>query len=145
MTAGHLTLDADKPIMVPFSPEHLNHPLAAEWAKYPSFTGMLPDGTILGGAGIIPIWPGTGRAWAFLMPGAEKYKLWIVKAIRKMIPDIAKELGLWRVEATIEAGITQNERFASTCGFEYIATIPGYGADGKAYSLYHVLLKEQLK
>lgn len=51
----------------------------------PAYTGMASNGDIIGCAGIIKHWKGTGSAWAFISKQADRYPLAVTKAIRKYL------------------------------------------------------------
>lgn len=102
--------------------------------RHPSFSGLTPDGQVVGCAGVVKIWKGRWQAWAHVSkPLAKQYLYEIIKETRKFLSN----LGPGRVEAAVLYGNQDHIRFAKTCGFNRVEAehMAKYLPDGSAATL----------
>lgn len=108
---------------------------AVQLERFPSWTGLTPDGEVIGCAGVVKIWKGRWQAWAYVSkPLARQYLYDVVKEIRKFL----KELGPGRVEAAVLLGEQDHAKFAKVCGFDRLEAplMEKYLPDGRAAQLF---------
>lgn len=110
-----------------------------EYAKYlqdngPSFTVRRPDGRILCVLGLLDQWEGRALAWAILAHDAGDRMLPLTRAISHYL----ESCNYRRLEATIDVGFKQGERWAKRLGFfnETPAPMQGFYPNGNAAYLY---------
>ena len=99
-----------------------------------SWAGLV-DGAVIGAAGIMPLHPGVGRAWALI--GGLPTPLWL--ALTRAVDRVVSEAlagGLHRVETTVDRRFGAGLHWARLLGFRLEALMQGYGPDGTDHFLY---------
>ena len=100
-------------------------------ANGPAFTGW--DGTtIVGCAGMIPLFPHYGVLWALLSKGAGRNMLAIHRAVLRFI----EMTPVQRLEATVKEGFEEARRWVESLGFECEGAMRHYGSDGSTFLRY---------
>ena len=136
--------------LIPFKPRHAEvlalhqgtlHLLASKFEQnyfdaligpY-AFTGLDPDGHILGAAGIFEYWPGRGEAWAMLDAKCKPYFRDIHRACKRNL-EVAP---YHRIEAVVDEGYEEGHRWCRLLGFELEAPLmKSYFTDKRSASLY---------
>lgn len=94
---------------------------------------MLRDDQPIACGGVVPLWDGFATAWGL----AATMDLAAARAILRQIKRAIGEVkGLRRVEATARADFPGALGFLTALGFERVATLTAYGADGGDYVLF---------
>lgn len=68
--------------------------------------------------GIVIVSQGVGHAWSYMTNGLRDYKIELVKLLRREIPVVMKNIGIHRLQVTIQAHMHRNIRFAELLGFQ---------------------------
>lgn len=98
----------------------------------PSYTILNADRVVAVG-GLVPLWRGFATAWAF----AEELDARTGAFVRGQIRTAINELGfVRRIEATARADFPRAMGFLMALGFDPVALLKSYGADGADYWLY---------
>lgn len=141
--------------IVPFAPGHLRRlapqPAQAQVALYrdwladnidsyamrrAAFSGVI-DGRIVGCAGVRPMWPGVGEAWAVFSGEALIRPFALFRAATRGLAAIEAAQGLRRVQATAHDGHAAAARFLEALGFRREGLLRRYGLWGEGnYYLY---------
>lgn len=82
--------------------------------------------------GVIPTATHTGVLWAVLAAEAGRHMLWLHRATRRFL-DLDQRP---RIEATVEEGFPQGERWLQMLGFKYEGRMPKYGVNGETHIRY---------
>jgi RimJ/RimL family protein N-acetyltransferase len=135
-------------LIVPFEPEHLDlldiqdvdpgvgmtPREALRGVQGPAYTMFIGD-EIVGCAGIIPIFPKTGEAWALFSDGANrKHGVSATLAMAKCLARLMKKYQ--RVQATVFADFPVGRRWVEALGFEYEGCLRKYGPMGRDMIMY---------
>lgn len=67
--------------------------------------------------GIVIVSQGVGHAWSYMTSGLGECKIELIKLIRREIPIIMRNVGIHRLQVTIQAHMYNNVRFAELLGF----------------------------
>lgn len=110
----------------------------AESLAIPGFAfSAATDGCIVGCAGIMPLWPGVGHAWAVLSEVALAHPVTLTRAVQRELARIERDHGLHRVQATVGETHVAGRRWLAWLGFEVEGLMRNYGPDGEGdYWLY---------
>jgi hypothetical protein len=123
---------------VPFCQEHLNEigEDLPEWSKEGLVQSqgwtMLADGKATAAAGLCLLWPGVAEAWQVGAPDWGTYYLKFWGEIRRRLPKMIEEMGLWRVQTACLA-LPQFFKWAKVCGFKLEGPLEKYGLNGENY------------
>jgi hypothetical protein len=102
-----------------------------------SWTGVCNDRLVGGCGGIFEVWEGRGKAWAAF--GVVPERAWpaITEKARSTLA-AAREVGLCRIEATVQEGFDAGHRWARRLGFVLETPEPMrfFGPDGASHYLY---------
>jgi len=118
-------------------PEGLNLPPleqqfeSEDWLMENARTIMAPKTKeVIAVFGVKEIWPGVGHCFGIITVNAEKYVKTLVLAGREMV-DLAsaRDLGFWRLQATVEAHFDRGIRYLTGLGFNIDGLMPQYGPD----------------
>jgi hypothetical protein len=94
-------------------------------------------GRIVGCAGIVPLWPGVGQAWAVLSDAALSHPVILTRAVQRELAHIETKLALRRVQATVAEDHVEGRRWLAWLGFEVEGLMRNYGPGGNGdYWLY---------
>lgn len=98
------------------------------------WSGVYPDGLVVGCAGVLPMWQGRGIAWAYLSDAAQGLEfIKVHKAVKKFLDSCY----LQRIEMTVDCDFKQGHRWARLLGFEMEAErMKAYRPDGGDCALY---------
>jgi len=95
------------------------------------------DARIVGCAGIVPLWPGVGQAWAVLSDEVLAQPVALTRAVQRELARIETEHGLRRVQATVAEAHFSGRRWLAWLGFEVEGLMRNYGPEGAGdYWLY---------
>lgn len=86
----------------------------------PAFTAWAhcgPAPTPIACAGLAELWPGTAEAWALTSHQVARHGLAFHRAARRMLPAMARRLGLTRIQATVLADFGPGIRWLEGLGF----------------------------
>lgn len=98
------------------------------------WSGVYPDGFVVGCAGVIPLWQGRGMAWAYLSEAACKMEF---LKVHRAVMNFLDSCYLHRIEMTVDCDFEQGHRWARMLGFEMEAErMKGYRPDGGDCALY---------
>ena len=99
-------------------------------------TAAIEDGVVLGIAGIMPKWEGSGVAWAWLAKGWRKH----ARAITEEIKRTLAESEVKRIETAVRVDFSAGHRWAKMLGFELeVSAARKWGPDGETYSIYSMV------
>jgi len=116
--------------------EEFSDPAYAEYLRDNggAFTVRRECGRILTVLGLLDQWEGRALAWAMLAPDAGPYLL----PLTRRIADYLTTSGYRRIEATIDVGFPQGERWAKVLGFvnETPNGMAGFYPNGNPAYLY---------
>ena len=132
--------------IVPFEPPHLRavapQCAQAEHATYVetletsalvqpgmAFTAIA-DQTVLGCAGVVPLWPGVGQAWAVFSEELLAHPVTLTRASERALDRIATAQDMRRIQATVRDGHGRGARWLSFLGFELEGLLVNYGPGG---------------
>jgi hypothetical protein len=94
-------------------------------------------GRIVGCAGIVPLWPGVGHAWAVLSDAALAHPVTLTRTVQRELSRIEAALDLRRVQATVAEEHIAGRRWLAWLGFEVEGLMCNYGPGGVGdYWLY---------
>lgn len=113
----------------------------AFYERGPAFSGFL-NGTLLGCAGVVPLWPGLGEAWIVLSPEGRRHRAWY-RAVARILPSIAASGRFRRIQADVVREFEAGRRFVERLGFKYEFTMPKYGPNGEDFVRYVYPLENQ--
>ncbi len=112
-------------------------------ARGPAFTAWIDTEVAarpLACAGLALLWPGTAEAWALTSSLVERHPLPFHRTVRRMLPAMAGQLGLTRIQASVLADNTPGLRWLERLGFsrETLAPMRRYvGGDDYHLFAYH--------
>lgn len=107
--------------------------LAVEMEALGGTTALDDDGTVLGIAGIIPTWHGSGHAWAWLTRGWRKHARAITEEVKRAVDECEMD----RVEMAVKVGFKPGFNWARRLGFELETPCARkWGPDGLDYALF---------
>lgn len=87
-------------------------------------------GRIVGCAGIVPLWPGVGQAWAVLSDIALAHPITLTRTIQREMARIEAMHGLHRIQATVAEEHVAGRRWLAWLGFEVEGLMCNYGPGG---------------
>ena len=91
------------------------------------------SGCVVGCAGVLPLWPGVGLAWAWLGRGWRADARKITNYIRGYLDDAP----FHRIEAGVRVDYARGHRWMHSLGFEMETPVARkWGPDGGTYSIY---------
>lgn len=90
------------------------------------------DGEIIGIAGLAPQWENRAIAWALISASAGKRFQVIHRAVKRFL-DVSP---FRRIEANVDVGFEQGERWMKMLGFEYEGYLRAYRPDGADMLLF---------
>jgi len=94
-----------------------------------AFTAI--DGAeVLGCAGVVPLWPGVGQAWAIFSDQLLSRPVTLTRSTERALDRIAAERDLHRIQATVRDGHACGARWLSFLGFELEGLLVNYGPGG---------------
>lgn len=93
---------------------------------------VVAEGQMVACLGVLPLWPGTGEAWAFLAHDCGRHLLWITRAIERYL----RHTHYTRVQCMVAWDFWPAHRWCKRLGFTLEAPRLRQYADGKDYSLY---------
>jgi ribosomal protein S18 acetylase RimI-like enzyme len=106
--------------------------LMASLEDVPSFSVMNGD-TVLGCAGISPMWRGRGLAWAYISSDAGEHFMFIHRATARFLDAQTDR----RIEMAVDVDFKEGHRWAQMLGFKLEAErMRGYLPSGGDCSLY---------
>ena len=89
-----------------------------QWVKMgPAFTGFLPDGKILGVAGIAIVSPNYGHAWLIASQYVEKYPKLFNRTVVSFLREIIESKHLTYIQAIVDPKVSRNCRWIERLGF----------------------------
>ena len=103
--------------------------------KGTAFTGF-SEGEIIGGAGIIPIWPGVGHAWVTMGANYKKHRIWVHKNVMSFMDKIIEGMELNRVQANVVCDFYPGGQWLERMGFNLEGKMQKYGPEGEDHYLY---------
>lgn len=132
--------------IVPYKPAHLDR-VPPQWiqagtaglidratAESLAIPGMafsaVSCGCIVGCAGIVPLWPGVGQAWAVLSDTALAHPVTLTRAVEREMRRIESDHGLHRIQATVAETHVSGRRWLAWLGFELEGLMRNYGHGG---------------
>ena len=98
----------------------------------PAFTAWQAQ-TLVGCAGVMIPWSGLGYAWAVVTDAARQSPRAIHRATREHLDQIIREHGLRRVEASVQADVPRNVKWARALGFDVESEMKGWGPKGETF------------
>ena len=104
-----------------------------EIANHKSNWSLTDNGHLIFSSGVYPLWDGVGEAWFLPALTLTKNKLSAIKIIRKKLEDLSNEFGFRRIQATCDAEIERDIRFAKFFGFQSEGRLRRYGLEGQDY------------
>ena len=91
----------------------------------------------LGCAGILVRWQGTGVVWTWLSEELfNRYKFWLHREIRTLLPQAVEFYGLWRVESDAPINNQVSCKWLEAFGFKNEGVMRKYGYDGADHYRY---------
>lgn len=94
-----------------------------------SFTALI-DGRPAGCAGVMPLRPGVGQAWAVLSDDILHMPVSLTRAVLRELARIEGYHDLRRVQATVAEGHDEGCRWLAFLGFEVEGLLVNYGPGG---------------
>tara|TARA_E500000305_G_scaffold1214_1_gene1183 strand:+ start:6940 stop:7368 length:429 start_codon:yes stop_codon:yes gene_type:complete len=104
-----------------------------EIANHKSNWSLTDNGHLIFSSGVYPLWDGVGEAWFLPALTLTKNKLSAIKIIRKKLEELSNEFGFRRIQATCDAEIERDIRFAKFFGFQSEGRLRRYGLEGQDY------------
>jgi len=99
---------------------------------------LIDGGSVLGCAGVVPMWQGRGTAWAYLSRRAAGAAF---IHVHRAVVRFLEACYLQRIEMTVDCDFEQGHRWARLLGFTMEAkTMRAYRPDGGDCSLYSRVL-----
>lgn len=95
------------------------------------------DGQVLAIAGLAPQWENRACAWALISDAAGDHFLTIHKAVKRFLTMSEYR----RIEATVDVGFTEGERWMNLLGFEYEGLMRAYRPDGQDMLMFARVVK----
>jgi len=125
---------------VPSDLEALGRSLVDRGPAFTAWAGPDAAARPLACAGLAELWSGAAEAWALTSPLVETHALGFHRAATRMLPAMASQLGLVRIQATVLADHGQGRRWLERLGFvrETIEPMRRY-VGGDDYHLYALL------
>lgn len=100
-----------------------------------SFT-LLVQGVPLACGGVLKVWEGNYRGWAYITGAAGPYMLHITRAMKKGLKTVAPG----RVDITVERDYEPGRRWAEMLGMHVeCERLERWGSDGKDHTLYALI------
>lgn len=82
----------------------------------PAFAAEV-EGVVIGCAGVVIPWPGTGMCWMMLAKEAARYACWLTRTTKRILTDLCRAFGLHRLEAMALHDSDRNQRWFRALGF----------------------------
>jgi RimJ/RimL family protein N-acetyltransferase len=102
-----------------------------------SFSGI-KDGRIIGAAGIHPIHPGVGRAWALLSGEVRNAEFFLHRQVKRRLPAFIEIGDFHRVETVVRTNFPDGYFWAERLGFIHEGILKKYGPDGSDYHSFAI-------
>lgn len=113
--------------------EHVSQTDVENLLDYEAFAGVAPDGSVVGAAGLYPMWNGRAVCWALLGANAGPYFVQIHRAVLRFL----KVQTHRRIECTVDCDFDAGHRWARMLGFQLEAErMQAFDAAGKDHALY---------
>ena len=114
---------------------------------YPSWTWTDSNGNVLACAGMLPVWQGLVRTWAFMSPEVKTspLKLRLLRALRERHVFYAKGWPFRRCEATIRESFIEGHKLVRILGYQVESIMPEYGPNGETFVRYVWFTKDNIK
>jgi len=90
------------------------------------------EGEVIGIAGLAPQWENRAIAWALISKSAGKHFHVIHRAVKRFL-DVSS---FRRIEANVDVGFEEGERWMKMLGFEYEGYMKAYRPDGSDMLLF---------
>jgi hypothetical protein len=117
----------------------LLHPAVhALYSTSPGWT-VTCEGRFLCAMGIVAPYPGFGEAWCVAGPeirGNRAHTLYFVRTSKRVILGVARDMGLRRLQATVDATWKEGQKYVEALGFRPEATLRKYGPAGQDVIMY---------
>jgi len=97
---------------------------------------LVDNGHLVAAGGIIPIWEGMGEAWLIPSDVMPRYRLRVIKTLRRRIDEIIDADNLRRLQATVRADYDVAVRFIEFLGFKREGLMKNYGPGGADHYMY---------
>ena len=97
----------------------------------------LAKGSIIGCAGMTPLWRGVADFWSYF--GVDTFsgnKRLTLRALRIYLEEFHTEYGLHRLQAVVKADFPEGVRFAEFFGFQNEGIMKNYGPGGEDFYRY---------
>lgn len=99
------------------------------------FTGM-KDGFVVGIAGIKPLTPGRGHAWALLSDEVKQHPHFLHRVVKRMLPKLIQAGNFHRVELMVLDGFKPGCAWAARLGFEFEGIMRKFDPNKNDFHLY---------
>lgn len=126
-TPAHLTNLLLQPAQAYLRP-HMSNPEYGRALQVPGLAFSCIEGDrVLGCAGLVPFWAGRAEAWAMFAANLNREFIYIHQAAVRFLDSC----GIRRVEAHVDAGFGQAQKWVEMLGFEYEGPLRAYTPDGR--------------
>ena len=102
--------------------------------SYQSIFTVEHNGTPVVCAGLIPLWPGVAEAWTAPSGWAKEHPLWLVRLLKRFLPQEAKRLNLHRVQMHLKDDPARL-KWGRTLGFQHEGTFQKFTSEGHTLHL----------
>jgi len=133
----------------PLSPDHLRKIQLHDSQQYlaGSLNGSAPEKVVMIGdgysaiddhgeviycAGVLPVWPGRGIAWAYISMHACRHMLKVTRSVRRYLEITPHR----RIEAAVDVGFEEGHRWMRLLDFNHEGRLEAYAPDGHDVDLY---------
>jgi hypothetical protein len=101
-------------------------------ATGPAYTALV-DGEVAAVAGIAVMWPGVAEAWAVLTAVGRAHPAFVHRAVARTLRGLVRQLGLRRLQASVDASNPVALRWAEVLGFRPEGVMRAYGPQGQDF------------
>ncbi len=105
----------------------------------PGFTGRLPDGRILGAAGMTQIAPWVADFWLIPSPWVKDFPLAFHRVVLGKFKELLSQTRARRIQGVVDPRFPERVRWIERMGFVKESTMRSFGADGEDMDLYVIL------
>lgn len=102
---------------------------------------VLIDGQPSAVVGISFIWSGCAEAWAITSDNFCHRPVAVVRALKRGIDQMIRDLHIHRLQANVVQGHARNQRFACMLGFKPEAVLRHYGPDKANHILFRKVIE----